>query len=568
MFKGKRIPVLVQITGMYGVIIVLFVLTTVLSFSNSTMIADEVKNVSSHTVPRLILTKETHNSFVNALLNMRGFLLFGDNTAYEANYRNDIAQAIKEAESYRQTSVEKDTLEQSQKLLQELEEYQVLGDKIINAKKTNASNFNELTTQGRSLVDAINADFSKLSAMQTAYFNTKTTSMVSHLNDAKIKVAVTSIVISILSMIIAFLYTKRLLKRIAVLNDVIERIGELDLTPSHYKVSINDEFGDMLLRLEETKTHVCNTVEHVQESASILAASCEELTATTDEFSQSTETVSKNVIDIAASLSDSAANIVNVSTTIGEVSASAEELSAGTVQIDKSTREAMTESERGMELLEDVVTQNETISSSMAQIESAAVALNKSSEQIKKIVEVISSIAGQTNLLALNAAIEAARAGEAGKGFAVVAEEVRKLAEQSESSTREISSIIGTISDEISSMTVISNVALIETEKGRELAVNTKKGFEKIITQMENVSKRIKEMAQASEEIAMGTQAAVESIQTVSEIASFNSGKTQTVAAATEEQTASMGETAKNISDLAKLAVNMNENVSHFKVSA
>src|SRR5213075_2494444 len=106
------------------------------------------------------------------------------------------------------------------------------------------------------------------------------------------------------------------------------------------------------------------------------------------------------------------------------------------------------------------------VAASSEQVGAAIQDLAERSERIGGIVDTITGIAEQTNLLALNAAIEAARAGEQGRGFAVVAEEVRKLAEESQSAAAQISGLVGEIQTETNKVVEVVTDSAKRTEDG------------------------------------------------------------------------------------------------------
>ncbi len=154
-----------------------------------------------------------------------------------------------------------------------------------------------------------------------------------------------------------------------------------------------------------------------------------------------------------------------------------------------------------------------SVENTVKQIEEKSVRLIRSSEKIGDIVGMISQISERTNLLSLNAAIEAARAGEAGKGFAVVAEEVRKLADSSNSASREIEDLIRIIQTEINDVSTSIRESYDKVESSRLNFDSTKEKFLGIVekvnntnSEIEEISTSIIEQSQAIEEINIGTE--------------------------------------------------------------
>ncbi|MCD9459675.1 methyl-accepting chemotaxis protein [Marinibactrum halimedae] len=193
----------------------------------------------------------------------------------------------------------------------------------------------------------------------------------------------------------------------------------------------NDELGQLLHNLDTVRGNTISNVNAINVLSLDVNGASESMRQSATETSASTRRALENGDQAVAALEQ-------LATAIQDIARNASIASDAATSADKGAHE-------GLELMSKALASVEALSGYNAEVSESMSSLEQDVNRVGEVLDVIKGVSEQTNLLALNAAIEAARAGEQGRGFAVVAEEVRNLAKRTQESTAEIQSIIESV---------------------------------------------------------------------------------------------------------------------------
>jgi methyl-accepting chemotaxis protein len=297
--------------------------------------------------------------------------------------------------------------------------------------------------------------------------------------------------------------------RVNELMNVVEAIANGDLT-QEMRQGGEDDLGRLTSSIRRMSVDLREIIGQLVESATQQTEGAAAIAESSQNMSEGAQSQAASVEEMSASIEELARSIQVISDSAGEARRQAN----ATTDLAKSGGASVLEAISSMRLIQ------------------------KSSDQINDIIQVISEIASQTNLLALNAAIEAARAGEHGLGFAVVADEVRKLAERSSLAAKEITQLIKESTRRVA--------------EGAELS--------------EKVGKSLTAIVQAVEQSAAGIARIAESTESQSETAKEVQVAIRSVGKTTESNAAAAEEMAASAEELGAQASSLQELVAKFKV--
>lgn len=372
--------------------------------------------------------------------------------------------------------------------------------------------------------------------------------------------------VSVVVGLLGLVFSKRFTEPLVQLSSVIKTIADGDLTDFDVKIKSKDEICQLYASLKTMTQNLRGLVVNIQGAASTLASHSLQLSSTTEETTQSLTQVVTTINEMAQGNSNQALMIQGSTDAIATVNTIVSEATQKTAVGTVKAKESLELAQAGQEALErqsQKIAENNKYSNDVGQ---SILQLATMADEIRNMIGAINSIAEQTNLLALNASIEAARAGDAGRGFAVVAEEIRKLAEQSSSSTKKIEDIVSGINGKVTEAVNNMNQAKESVVVMESSAEDTKKSFAKIFASITELAQNSYEVSTALEKINHQTKEVAEQATNISAVVEQASAGMQEISASSEEQLASMETIAQSSVQLENVAHELLTQVAKLKI--
>lgn len=387
-------------------------------------------------------------------------------------------------------------------------------------------------------------------------------------NRGSLILIVSLVVLALLLVLFVYFYIKITINPLKSLVVQTNKLSSGDLRTKIEKKNLTrkDEIGELTRSFDKMSSNISSLIKNIINASGLLYSSSADLENKTQNISSISDEIANTVSELAKGAMNQAEDTESgVSKTV-DMARIIERNNKLNSHLSETVENIKINANEGKSVLNELVkhtNENECISKEIFDIVKTT---EENSKNIDIASDMIASIADQTNLLALNAAIEAARAGDAGKGFSVVAEEIRKLAEDSTESTKNIHDIVVTLIENASYAVTKMNEAGEVVERQKQSVIDTEIKFTDILNAIDSAENSVKEVLLSSTEIENKKEEIISILESLAAIAEENAASTQEVSASTEEASAQLHEISSESEKLVEISDNLKEEISKFKI--
>jgi methyl-accepting chemotaxis protein len=367
--------------------------------------------------------------------------------------------------------------------------------------------------------------------------------------------------------VIAVIIIRSVRSPISEMMEVSERAAKGDLTVRSANTG-SDELGRLGSAFNAMIGNLSELVGRIGETSGSLLRAAEGMAGNSQEAGRAVAEIAAAVGEVATGAERQATLAESARAAAEGVAGGVEKSAESAVEANAAADQARSVADAGVEAVRMASEAMAALRESADQVTAVITELGSKSEQIGGIVETITGIAGQTNLLALNAAIEAARAGEQGRGFAVVAEEVRKLAEESESAAATIADLIAQIQTETARAVAVVEESAQRSQSGAATVAEARDAFVNIGQGVADVTTRVAQIVDAIEAVRSDADRMRDDMGEVAAVAEESSASAQQMSASSQETSNAAGEIVSSAEQLRETAQELGRLVSEFRLTA
>lgn len=381
-----------------------------------------------------------------------------------------------------------------------------------------------------------------------------------------IRTIVTYVSSVIFWIIIALISARGISKPLHQIMDVIVKFSEGDFTAEINTKSRLQETSALIEAAKQLKENMFDTIDSVTHSSKDLSRDIMSVNMSINICNTATTNVNTTMEEIAKGAMDLATHAQDINTQMAMVNEAITSAAHSTDDAKDASDQILNVTENTKNTLQTLINANDSTYNATENVSNSVSETNNAIQKIHEAANIIASIAEQTNLLSLNASIEAARAGEAGRGFAVVADEIKHLAEQSNTSAKEIESVIENIIDISEKSTVSTHAIQSAVEDEKQALQNMSNNFELIRSGIENISTKITIVAEKMDSVNESKNTIMNSTESLSAISEENAASTQETTATINEMASQVISIEREMQSVTEVMEKLNKAVGIFKV--